>query len=217
MSLVKYKQKRNFKESPEPTAGKSSEAGKLSFVVQRHKASRLHYDFRLELDGVLKSWAVPKGPSLNPGDKRLAMMVEDHPYDYKDFAGVIPSGYGAGIVEIWDKGSYSAIDASSHTDSIKKLKSGLRAGNLKFVLKGKKLKGEFALVKLKSKEENSWLLIKHRDEYAVDEYDSEKETPKNSPINKWLSENKSPRSKPASKKAGVAAPVKKKSRPKAGN
>src|SRR6476661_5853524 len=112
MSLTKYKQKRNFNESPEPVAGKSKNAAKLAFVVQRHKASRLHYDFRLELDGVLKSWAVPKGPSMNPQDKRLAMMVEDHPYDYKDFAGVIPSGYGAGIVEIWDSGTYTAIEAT---------------------------------------------------------------------------------------------------------
>jgi bifunctional non-homologous end joining protein LigD len=215
MSLTKYKQKRNFKETPEPTAGKSASASRLIFVVQRHKASRLHYDFRLELDGVLKSWAVPKGPSLNPGDKRLAMMVEDHPYDYKDFAGIIPSGYGAGIVEIWDKGTYTAIDATSHEDAVKKLRTGLKAGNLKFILKGKKLKGEFALVKLKGKDDNAWLLIKHRDEYAVDDYDSEKETPKNSPINKWLAENKKPAAKAAQPKAEKeSAPVKKKPVPR---
>jgi bifunctional non-homologous end joining protein LigD len=193
MSLIKYKQKRNFKSSPEPQAGQSKQAAKLSFVVQRHKASRLHYDFRLELDGVLKSWAVPKGPSLNPTDKRLAMMVEDHPYDYKDFKGVIPEGYGAGIVEIWDKGTYSDLDGNDPATAAKKLKSGLKAGNLKFVLHGKKLKGEFALVRLKNdeKNDNSWLLIKHRDDFAVDrEYDSEKETLKSSPINKWLAENK---------------------------
>jgi bifunctional non-homologous end joining protein LigD len=189
MSLTKYKQKRNFNETPEPVAGKSKSASQLAFVIQRHKASRLHYDFRLELDGVLLSWAVPKGPSLNPQDKRLAMMVEDHPYDYKDFEGVIPSGYGAGIVEIWDKGTYTAIDAADGPSSVKALRAGLKAGNLKVKLKGKKLKGEFALVKLKGKEENTWLLIKHRDEYAVDEYDSELDTPKNSPINKWLAEN----------------------------
>ena len=215
MSLTKYKQKRNFKESPEPVAGKSKTAGQLSFVVQRHKASRLHYDFRLELDGVLKSWAVPKGPSMNPGDKRLAMMVEDHPYDYKDFSGIIPSGYGAGIVEIWDSGTYSAIEGEGAT-AIKNLKAGLKAGNLKFSLKGKKLKGEFALVKLKASEENTWLLIKHRDKYAVDEYDSELLTPKNSPINKWLAENKKPAKTSSKTKAATrsskAAPVKKKSR-----
>ena len=209
MSLVKYKQKRNFQESPEPVAGKSKTASQLAFVIQRHKASRLHYDFRLEMDGVLKSWAVPKGPSMDPVDKRLAMMVEDHPYDYKDFAGVIPSGYGAGIVEIWDSGTYTSPEEKKGPTSMKALRAGLEAGNLKVRLKGKKLKGEFALVKIKSKEENTWLLIKHRDDYAVDGYDSEKETLKNSPINKWLAENgKSEKSKVKSEKAEVGAPAK---------
>jgi bifunctional non-homologous end joining protein LigD len=196
MSLVKYKKKRNFSVTPEP-AGKIKKTVKgLSFVVQRHKASHLHYDFRLEMDGVLKSWAVPKGPSMNPKDKRLAMLVEDHPYSYKDFKGIIPKGYGAGIVEIWDSGNYTDIDGSDKTIAEKKLKAGLKAGNLKFVLNGKKLKGEFALVKLKTAEDNSWLLIKHRDEYAVDdEYNSEKETASGSPINKWLKENKKPEKK----------------------
>ncbi|MEJ7625487.1 MAG: DNA polymerase ligase N-terminal domain-containing protein [Ferruginibacter sp.] len=212
MSLTKYKQKRNFKESPEPVAGKSKSASQLAFVIQRHKASRLHYDFRLELDGTLKSWAVPKGPSMNPGDKRLAMMVEDHPYDYKDFSGIIPSGYGAGIVEIWDNGTYTAIDGANGASSVKALRAGLKAGNLKFTLKGKKLKGEFALVKLKSKEENTWLLIKHRDEYAVDNYDSELLTPKNSPINKWLAENKKTTKSPKEKESKAEVPVKKKPR-----
>src|SRR3982751_2404600 len=163
MALELYKKKRNFKETPEPEGKTKSSKAKLSFVVQRHKASHLHYDFRLEMDGVLKSWAVPKGPSLNPKDKRLAMMVEDHPYDYKDFKGVIPEGYGAGIVEIWDKGYYTDIE-NSGKDAEKKLKAGLKAGSLKFILYGKKLKGEFALVKLKSDEGNAWLLIKHKDE-----------------------------------------------------
>lgn len=195
MSLRQYDKKRNFKSTPEPS-GKNIKAEKeaLIFVVQRHKASHLHYDFRLELDGVLKSWAVPKGPSLNPEDKRLAMMVEDHPYDYKDFAGIIPEGnYGAGIVEIWDKGTYSALDADDKNSSVKQLRAGLKAGSLKFTLKGKKLKGEFALVKIKNDDSNSWLLIKHKDRYAVHEpYNSELFTPARSPINQWLKQHGKP-------------------------
>ena len=188
MALALYKQKRNFKATPEPSGKKPGNEKKLIFVVQRHKATRLHYDFRLEMDGVLKSWAVPKGPSLNPADKRLAMMVEDHPYDYKDFAGVIPEGnYGAGIVEIWDHGTLTDLENSSYKDAQKSMKAGLKAGNLKFVLKGRKLKGEFALVRLKNAEANAWLLIKHRDKYATDEeYNSEAYVTKSSPINRWL-------------------------------
>lgn len=191
MSLTTYKSKRKFNETPEPDTAVKKGNKQLSFVIQRHKASHLHYDFRLEMDGVLKSWAVPKGPSLNPADKRLAMMVEDHPYDYKDFKGVIPHGnYGAGIVEIWDNGTYTALTDDKNADNEKLLKAGLKAGNLKFVLKGKKLKGEFALVKIKNKnseKDNAWLLIKHNDKFATGAaYDSEKETPKNSPINKAL-------------------------------
>jgi bifunctional non-homologous end joining protein LigD len=198
MALTLYNKKRNFKETSEPTGTVKKSASKLSFVIQRHKASRLHYDFRLELDGVLKSWAVPKGPSLNPKDKRLAMMVEDHPYDYKDFTGIIPEGnYGAGIVEIWDKGTYADIDNSSKESAEKKLRAGLKSGDLKFQLFGKKLHGEFALVKLKAKDDNSWLLIKHRDKYSLDtDYNSEDDTQKDSPIDKWLEENKkSPKKK----------------------
>lgn len=166
------------------------------------------------MDGVLKSWAVPKGPSLNPDDKRLAMMVEDHPYDYKDFTGIIPEGnYGAGIVEIWDKGTYTALKDDKKGNDEKFLLAGLKEGSVKVVLKGKKLKGEFALVKLKNNNagENAWLLIKHRDEYATDDiYDSEKDTPKNSPINKWLSENKTVK-KPIQKNkiSTITTPVKK--------
>ena len=201
MALSLYKKKRNFSDTPEPAGKLKSSASKLSFVVQRHKATRLHYDFRLELDGVLKSWAVPKGPSLNPKDKRLAMMVEDHPYDYKDFAGVIPKGnYGAGIVEIWDKGYYSDLENSEKKTAEKNLRAGLKSGNLKVRLFGKKLRGEFALVKIKNSEDNSWLLIKHNDEYVVHtEYDSENETPENSPINKWLREKDRPVKKKTSK------------------
>lgn len=195
MSLAKYTEKRNFSKSPEPGAKLNKSSKQLSFVVQRHKASHLHYDFRLEVEGVLKSWAVPKGPSMNPADKRLAMMVEDHPYAYKDFKGVIPEGYGAGIVEIWDKGTYTTIENESGPLAEKKLLAGLKAGSLKITLHGKKLKGEFALVKLKGKQENAWLLIKQNDQYAVAEYDSEKETPASSPIKKWLAENRQPEKK----------------------
>jgi len=207
MSLAKYKTKRNFSSTPEPEGKLKKSKSKLAFVVQRHKASHLHYDFRLEMGGVLKSWAVPKGPSLNSKDKRLAMMVEDHPYDYKDFKGVIPEGYGAGIVEIWDKGTYTDLEANDTATAEKKLKAGLKAGNLKFTLHGKKLKGEFALVKLKAREgdskDNNWLLIKHNDQHAVSRaYDSEKETPASSPINKWLAANKEA---PQKKKPGTAA------------
>ncbi|MES2565870.1 MAG: DNA ligase D [Bacteroidota bacterium] len=194
MGLQLYNKKRNFKKTPEPSGSVKKSKSKLSFVIQRHKASHLHYDLRLEMDGVLKSWAVPKGPSLNPKDKRLAMMVEDHPYNYKNFTGIIPEGnYGAGIVEIWDEGQLSDINNSDKKTAEKNLKAGIHSGSLKFRLYGKKLKGEFALVKLKGKQENAWLLIKHNDEHSVTEiYNSETFTPKDSPINKWLKENKLP-------------------------
>jgi len=209
MPLQRYQQKRNFRKTPEPAGKGKVASSRLLFVIQRHKASHLHYDFRLEMEGVLKSWAVPKGPSLNPQDKRLAMMVEDHPYDYKDFSGVIPEGnYGAGIVEIWDHGTYTDLDESDKATAEKKLRAGLKAGNLKFRLHGKKLKGEFALVKLRGKGDNAWLLIKHRDEYAVDDaYDSETQTPKTSPINKWLAKNK-PEAVPVLKRAPTKAATK---------
>jgi bifunctional non-homologous end joining protein LigD len=188
MSLTEYVKKRFFDKTTEPKGGKSKDK-QLAFVVQRHHASHLHYDFRLELDGMLKSWAVPKGPSMNPGDKRLAMMVEDHPFDYRKFEGIIPNGnYGAGVVMIWDKGTYTSL-AQNRADDIKTLRAGLRSGNLKFRLDGEKLKGEFALVKLHSAEDNSWLLIKHNDEFAVSKnYSSEDLVP--SEIKKMLN-NKS--------------------------
>jgi bifunctional non-homologous end joining protein LigD len=197
MGLKEYKAKRDLDRTPEPGAGKERPAGKdLIFVIHRHKASHLHYDLRLEMEGVLKSWAVPKGPSMAPSDRRLAMQVEDHPYDYKDFKGVIPEGnYGAGIVEIWDRGTYTALGLKNG-DAERTLLKGLKAGSLKVVLKGRKLKGEFALVRMKGEEGRSWLLIKHRDKYAVDAYDSELETPKNSPINKELAQRSVAKTKP---------------------
>jgi bifunctional non-homologous end joining protein LigD len=139
----------------------------LIFVIHKHAARALHYDLRLELEGVLKSWAVPKGPSLDPSLKRLAVMVEDHPLDYKDFEGVIPEGnYGAGSVIIWDRGFYHHPSAIDRKESEKLLLDGLKKGNMKFVLEGKKLQGEFALVKT-YRDEKSWLLLKKKDRYAM--------------------------------------------------
>jgi bifunctional non-homologous end joining protein LigD len=178
MSLSLYKKKRSFDETPEPTGGKSTTKDKLVFVVQKHDASRLHYDFRLEMEGVLKSWAVPKGPSLDPSVKRLAMMVEDHPFDYRNFEGIIPEGnYGAGTVIIWDEGTYEPLEnvSDNKKENEKNLLKQLYAGSLKFVMHGKKLKGEFALVKTSYQGENSWLLIKHNDEHATQEDITEKD------------------------------------------
>lgn len=201
MSLTLYKKKRDFKNTPEPKSKSTGSVSKLSFVVQRHKASHLHYDLRLEMNGVLKSWAIPKGPSMNPNDKRLAIMVEDHPYDYKNFKGIIPEGnYGAGIVEIWDEGFYSDTENSEKKIAEKKLFEELNAGSIKFSLYGKKLKGEFALVRMKNRGENTWLLLKHKDKYAIEEtYNSETLTPENSPINKWIKEQSSNKAYPTKK------------------
>ena len=176
MSLSLYKKKRSFKKTPEPQGKKRSPSkSKLRFVVQKHDATQLHYDFRLEMEGVLKSWAVPKGPSLNPDDKRLAMMVEDHPYDYRTFEGTIPEGnYGAGTVMVWDEGTYEALgfDNESVKDQEKLLLAELKKGDVKIVLHGEKLKGAFGLVRMhkggpgKGSGDNAWLLIKKKDEKA---------------------------------------------------
>lgn len=167
MSLTDYKKKRDFKRTTEPKGTKNKLSKQLIFVVQKHDASHLHYDFRLELEGVLKSWAIPKGPSMDPEDKRLAMMVEDHPFDYKDFEGTIPKGnYGAGEVIVWDNGVYIPVGGSTDIKENEKIiKKALKKGDLKIVLLGKKLKGEFALVNMR-KDEKSWLLIKKHDEYS---------------------------------------------------
>ena len=192
MALKDYNEKRKFDKTSEPKGKTKKSENELIFVIQRHAATRLHYDFRLEMEGVLKSWAVPKGPSLNPEDKRLAMMVEDHPYDYKDFEGNIPEGnYGAGQVEIWDSGTYEPLDETSKLSDEKELLKELKAGSLKFILHGKKLKGEFALVKMKNAENNAWLLIKHKDRFAKDHYDAEENTLKTSKVTKFLEEKKS--------------------------
>jgi bifunctional non-homologous end joining protein LigD len=175
MVLEKYKQKRNFTSTPEPAGdagvaaerAKKAEAGSgLFFCVQKHLASHLHYDFRIEHNGVLLSWAVPKGPSLDPKTKRLAMHVEDHPYEYGTFEGVIPSGYGAGIVMLWDQGTW--------TPEVDDVDAALKKGDLKFTLDGYKLKGSWVLVRTGgwgsrgSGDGRSWLLIKHRDDWAGD-------------------------------------------------
>lgn len=165
--LKEYKARRNFKNTPEPSARKRAMGDHFRFVVQRHDATRLHYDFRLELGGVLKSWAVPKGPSMNPNDKRLAVHVEDHPSDYITFHGTIPEGnYGAGEVEIWDKGNFIPVNANIEPISERQALQALKKGELKFVIQGNILAGEFVIVRLKDDDKN-WLLIKHKDEYAV--------------------------------------------------
>jgi bifunctional non-homologous end joining protein LigD len=170
-SLERYAAKRTFTRTPEPPAAAApARPGPLLFVVQKHAARRLHYDFRLEVDGVLKSWAVPKGPSLEPHDKRMAVEVEDHPFDYASFEGVIPAKqYGAGNVIVWDCGVYSPDEDQqySFTDRAaaeQRMRAGLAAGKLSFLLRGEKLKGSFALVKTAAG--NQWLLIKHRDRFA---------------------------------------------------
>ena len=167
MALKEYAAKRKFEETPEPKPGLRPGGDRLRFVVHKHAARALHYDLRLELEGVLKSWAVPRGPSLDPSLKRLAVLVEDHPLDYKDFEGVIPEGsYGAGSVIIWDRGSYHHPSARDRNENEKLLLDGFRKGDLKFVLEGEKLHGEFALVRMK-KDEKSWLLLKKRDRYVA--------------------------------------------------
>jgi bifunctional non-homologous end joining protein LigD len=169
MALEEYRKKRDFKKTPEPPGVVKKRAGrKLFFCVQKHLASHLHYDFRLEHEGVLLSWAVPKGPSLDPKVKRLAMHVEDHPLDYGEFEGVIPEGYGSGIVMLWDRGSW--------TPQVDDVDAALKKGDLKFTLDGYKLKGSWVLVRTSGRypgarggdPTRSWLLIKHRDEWSGD-------------------------------------------------
>ncbi|MDB5150236.1 MAG: ligD, partial [Mucilaginibacter sp.] len=169
MDLQAYIEKRDFSKTPEPAAGISNNNDNLIFVIQKHAASHLHYDFRLEMHGVLKSWAIPKGPTTDPKIKHLAMMVEDHPFDYRNFEGNIPQGeYGGGTVIVWDQGTYEPIDhidGKSAQEAL--LLRELSSGSLKIKLNGQKLKGEFALVKTHGMGENGWLLIKHNDQFAT--------------------------------------------------
>jgi len=169
MSLEDYNKKRDFSKTQEPKAGRSKDKDHLMFVVQKHDASRLHYDFRLEMDGVLVSWAVPKGPMTDPTVKHLAMKVEDHPFDYRNFEGIIPEGeYGGGTVIVWDQGTYEPIEEIKGKKAQEKhLLKQMQSGSLKIKLHGEKLNGEFALVKTHGMGENAWLLIKHKDEFAV--------------------------------------------------
>lgn len=165
--LAEYHRKRNFEKTPEP-AGRTGRPrrGALQFVIQKHAASSLHFDFRLELDGVMKSWAVPKGPSLDPAVKRLAIQVEDHPIEYNAFEGTIPEGeYGGGTVMIWDRGTYTADDPS--TDPVAELRRGYESGELAFVLQGERLHGSWALIRTRRGSRTQWLLLKRRDDYAV--------------------------------------------------
>ena len=166
--LNEYKKKRDFKKTAEPAGDERHHGGDRAFVVQKHAATHLHYDLRLEVDGVLKSWAVPKGPSLNPGDKRLAMHVEDHPFEYRKFEGSIPKGeYGGGEMIIWDQGTYAPEGTLS-------VKEQLAKGDFKFQLNGERLRGSFVLVKLKKPgNKNEWLLIKHRDAFVDTKWDVE--------------------------------------------
>ena len=195
--LDKYKKMRDFGDTPEPAGGKPKKGKLPIFVIQKHQASHLHYDFRLEMEGVLKSWAVPKGPSYDPATKRLAMMTEDHPYDYASFEGVIPAGnYGAGNVIIWDNGTWEFIGPGD--DPVKALKSG----DLKFRMNGRKMFGEWALFRIRgrSPKGNEWLLIKHKDKYSNDKVDVTKVAPQSvisgkiveevSPDNIWKSNRK---------------------------
>ncbi len=183
MALEEYKRKRRFEETPEPPPKLEKKSGHR-FVVQKHRATRLHYDFRLEMEGVLKSWAVPKGPSLDPADKRLAMQVEDHPVSYFDFEGTIPEGnYGAGTVQVWDLGTWEPLSPQPvkgkfvpGTDA--EATAMLQKGDFKIRLHGKRLNGDFALIHMRSRRPGTkgteWLLIKKQDDDAVPGYDIEK-------------------------------------------
>ncbi len=201
--LKKYRQMRDFGGTPEPSGGKPKTTRLPIFVIQKHQASRLHYDFRLEMEGVLKSWAVPKGPSYDPAVKRLAMMTEDHPYDYAAFEGVIPAGnYGAGNVIIWDNGTWEFIEPGD--DPVK----AVQQGKLTFRMFGKKMFGEWALVKIRgrSPKGNEWLLLKHRDQYANAKIDVTEVAPRSvvsnllveeiGADNVWISNRKSTRGAP---------------------
>lgn len=202
--LKKYRSMRDFSDTPEPAGGKPKGGRKPMFVIQKHQASHLHYDFRLEMEGVLKSWAVPKGPSYDPNVKRLAMMTEDHPYDYGSFEGVIPEGnYGAGNVIIWDTGTWEFIEPGD--DPVK----ALAGGKLTFRLQGKKMFGEWALVRIRgrSPKGNEWLLLKHRDEFANEEIDVTAIAPRSVVSNRTVEEVSADRIWQSNRKSSRGAPT----------
>lgn len=180
-SLSTYQKKRDFKKTKEPKGKKIGSTKSLIFVVQKHAASHLHYDFRLQIGNVLKSWAVPKGPSLSPKNKRLAVLTEDHPLEYASFEGIIPEGeYGAGVVMIWDKGKYKNLKDIS-------MKQAFEKGRIEIWLTGKKLEGGFALIRFRDK---NWLLIKMKDEKANLRKNPVKSQPRSVKSNKTLTEIK---------------------------
>lgn len=172
-SLKSYHEKRDFKRTPEPY-GEKAEANEPIFVIQKHKATSLHYDFRIEIDGVLKSWAVPKGPSTDPKVKRLALPTEDHPIDYAHFEGVIPEGYGAGTVMVWDIGTYRNLWTEKEPDKRLTMGQAYDKGHIEVWLDGKKLKGGYALIRTGK---IGWLLVKERDQYADKPQDPVKNEP----------------------------------------
>jgi bifunctional non-homologous end joining protein LigD len=204
MSLQEYARKRDFTKTPEPEPGRVVKTGTHSgrFFIQRHNASRLHYDFRLEIAGTLKSWAIPKGPSLDPGVKHLAAMVEDHPLDYGDFEGNIPKGeYGGGSVMLWDRGTFELIGEEDGLAQIAR-------GDLKFWLHGEKLNGSWALVHMKVRGKgNDWLIIKKKDEGADPSWDIEAHAVS---VKTGRTQEEIAADLPSRKRAAKAAPAKKK-------
>ena len=200
--LSEYRRKRDFSRTAEPAGSVTpSRKGTLRFVIQKHAASHLHFDLRLELDGVMKSWAVPKGPSLDPSVKRLAMEVEDHPIDYNTFEGTIPKGeYGGGTVMVWDRGTYRA-DAADDGDDESAIRRGYRSGDLKFTLQGERLRGSWVLVRMRGRAAGAakpqWLLIKHRDDEARDDIDIVAETMTSVATGRTMEEIAAGRKRPA--------------------
>lgn len=210
--LAEYRRKRDFSRTAEPAghvAGTPPREGTLRFVIQKHAASHLHFDLRLELGGVMKSWAVPKGPSLDPGVKRLAMEVEDHPIDYNTFEGTIPKGeYGGGTVMLWDRGTYRP-DAADDGDDESAIRRGYRAGDLKFTLQGERLRGSWVLVRMRGRDTGSskpqWLLIKHRDDEARDDVDIVAETTTSVATGRTMEEIAAGKKRPAKGKKSPTA------------